>query len=148
MQWGTRGKEAGQFTGLHGIDADKNGKVYVADRGNNRIQVFDQNGTHLDTWPGIRFPNHVVAAPDGSVWVSDGTNARLLKYDASGKLLYFWGTYGTYPGAFWELHQFSVDTEGNLYAADSFGGRTQKFRAKASADQSRLVPTTVALAAR
>ena len=84
----------------------------MADRGNSRIQVFDSNGTHLDTWPNLRFPNHIVATPDRNVWVSDGTNARLLKYDANGKLLYFWGTYGTYPGAFWELHQFSVDAEG------------------------------------
>lgn len=148
MQWGTRGNGPGQFSGLHGIDADRNGRVYVADRGNQRIQVFDARGTHLDTWPNLRFPNHVVAAPDGTVWVSDGTNARLLHYDANGKLLYFWGTYGVYPGAFWELHQFSVDTQGNLYTADSFGGRSQKFRPKAGADASRLVPASTALPAR
>jgi DNA-binding beta-propeller fold protein YncE len=144
-QWGTRGNGPGQFSGLHGIDADRNGRVYVADRGNQRIQVFDQNGTHLDTWPGLRFPNHVVATPNDGVWVSDGTNARLLKYDTNGKLLSFWGTYGTYPGAFWELHQFSVDTDGNLYTADSFGGRVQKFTPKAGGDRSRLVPASAAL---
>ncbi|MGE3958794.1 MAG: 6-bladed beta-propeller [Vicinamibacterales bacterium] len=148
MQWGTKGNGPGQFSGLHGIDADRNGRVYVADRGNQRIQVFDANGTHQDTWPNMRFPNHVVAAPDGSVWVADGTNARLLQYDAKGKLLSYWGTYGVYPGALWELHQFSVDTEGNLYTADSFGGRTQKYRPKAGAERSRLVPATTALPAR
>ena len=82
------------------------------------------------------------------MWVSDGTNARLLHYDSNGKLLYFWGTYGTYPGAFWELHQFSVDSEGNLYAADSFGGRTQKFKPRTDADRARLVPSSTALPAR
>ncbi len=147
-QWGTKGNGPGQFSGIHGIDADRNGRVYVADRGNNRIQIFDAKGTHLDTWPNLRFPNHVVAAPDGSVWVADGTNARLLHYDANGKLLYFWGTYGVYPGAIWELHQFSVDTEGNLYTADSFGGRTQKYTPRAGAERSRLVPATTALPAR
>jgi DNA-binding beta-propeller fold protein YncE len=146
-QWGTKGNGPGQFTGLHGIDADRNGRVYVADRGNNRIQVFDANGTHLDTWPNLRFPNHIVAVPDG-VWVSDGTNARLLKYDPNGKLLSFFGTYGTYPGSFWELHQFSVDSEGSLYTADSFGGRSQKFRPKKDADPHRLVPPTAALTSR
>ena len=99
-------------------------------------------------WPGLRFPNHVVAAPDGTVWVSDGTNARLLHYDQTGKLLNFWGTYGVYPGAFWELHQFSVDSEGNLYTADSFGGRSQKYKPKAGADTSRLVPASTSLPAR
>jgi hypothetical protein len=65
------------------------------------------------------------------VWISDGTNARILKYDRNGRLLYWWGVYGTSPGTFWEMLQFSVDTDGNLYAADSFGGRTQTLRPKA-----------------
>jgi hypothetical protein len=52
---------------------------------------------------------------------------------------------GTYPGAWWELHQFSVDSEGNLYGADSFNGRAQKFRPKAGADKSRLVGQMVPL---
>ena len=110
-----------------------------------RVQVFDQNGKHLDTWTGFRFPNHVIAAADGSVWIADGTNARLLKYDRNGKLLNYWGAYGTYPGASQQLHQFSVDYEGNLYTADSFVGRVQKFTPKANGDKSRMIPATVAL---
>jgi sugar lactone lactonase YvrE len=144
--WGTRGKEDGQFSGLHGIEADRSGRVYVADRGNQRIQVFDGEGKHLDTWPNIRFPNHIlVTADQQQVWVSDGTNARILKYDTNGKLQYWWGVYGTQPGTFWEMHQFSVDSEGNLYAADSFGGRTQKFRPRANADATKLVGLPVRL---
>jgi hypothetical protein len=54
-------------------------------------------------------------------------------------LLYFWRTYGIFPGAWWELHQFSVDSDGNFYGADSFNGRTQKFRPRADAERSRLV---------
>lgn len=144
-QWGSKGNGAGQFDRLHGIDADRNGRVYVVDRGNARIQVFDQNGRHLDTWTGFRFPNHVLAAPDGSVWIADGTNARLLKYDRSGKLLTYWGTYGTYPGASQQLHQFSVDFEGNLYTADSFVGRVQKFTPRSGADKARMIPADAAL---
>jgi len=145
-KWGTKGNGPGQFDRLHGIDADRNGRVYVIDRGNARVQVFDQNGKHLDTWTGFRFPNHVIAASDGSVWIADGTNARLLKYDRNGKLLTYWGVYGTYPGASQQLHQFSVDYEGNLYTADSFVGRVQKFTPKANVDKTRMIPATVALA--
>jgi DNA-binding beta-propeller fold protein YncE len=144
-EWGTKGNGPGQFDRLHGIDADRNGKVYVVDRGNQRIQVFDQSGKHLQTWTGFRFPNHVLAAADGSVWIADGTNARMLKYNSDGKLLDYWGTYGTYAGASQQLHQFSVDYEGNLYTADSFVGRVQKFTPKAGADKSRLVPASAAL---
>jgi hypothetical protein len=43
------------------------------------------------------------------------------------------------------MHQFSVDSEGNLYAADSFGGRTQKFRPRQGADPSKLVGLPVHL---
>ena len=62
-QWGSKGAGPDQLDRMHGIDADKYGRVYVADRGNPRMQVFDQNGKHLDTWPGLRFPNHIVVAP-------------------------------------------------------------------------------------
>lgn len=44
LQWGTRGSRLGQFVIPHGIDLDKEGNVYVADRENNRIQVFDATG--------------------------------------------------------------------------------------------------------
>lgn len=143
-QFGTAGNGPGQFRGLHGIEADRNGRIYVADRGNQRVQVFDKDGKHLDTWPNMRFPNHIIATDDG-IFVADGTNARLLKYDTNGKLLSYWGTYGTYPGAFWEMHQVSVDTEGNLYIADSFAGRVQKLRPRAAADKKLAVPATAAL---
>ena len=51
----------------------------MADRGNQRIQIFDANGAHLDTWPNLRFPNHVVAAPDGTVWTDQRAVAALRR---------------------------------------------------------------------
>jgi hypothetical protein len=63
----------------------------------------------------------------------------VLEYDQNGTLLYYWGTYGMFPGGFWEIHQMSVDSEGNLYGADSFGGRVQKFRPRAGADRAKLI---------
>jgi DNA-binding beta-propeller fold protein YncE len=137
--WGTKGNGPGQFSGPHAIDADRNRHIYAADRGNSRIQIFDENGNYLDTWPNLRFPDHLQVAPDQHVWVSDGTNGKLLEYDVNGKLLYSWGVNGTYPGAHWEFHGFSVDSDGNLYTADSYAGRAQKFRPKPGADPSKLV---------
>lgn len=144
-QWGSKGDGPDQLDRLHGIDADKNGRIYVVDRGNRRIQIFDQHGKHLDTWPGLRFPNHVIVAPDGNVWVADGSNARILKYNRDGRLLYYWGTYGTYPGGSQQLHQFSVDHAGNLYTADAFVGRVQKFTPRPGADASHLIPAAAGL---
>jgi sugar lactone lactonase YvrE len=147
-EWGSKGDGPGQFDRLHGIDADRGGRVYVVDRGNRRIQVFDAQGKHLDTWPGLRFPNHVIVAPDGNVWVADGSNARILKYNRDGRLLYYWGAYGTYPGASQQLHQFSVDNAGNLYTADAFVGRVQKFTPRTGAESSQLVPAAAGLVRR
>jgi hypothetical protein len=70
---------------------------------------------------------------------------EVLEHDQTGKLLYSWGTYGTFPGGFWELHQLSIDPDGNLYGADSFGGRTQKFKPRPGADRSKLVGAAVPL---
>lgn len=147
-QWGEKGSGPGQFSGLHGIETDRSGRVYVADRSNHRIQVFDAAGKLQDIWPNLRQPNHIVVANDGNVWVADGTNARLLKFSPQGKLLYFWGTYGIFPGAWWELHQFSIDSEGNFYGADSFNGRSQKFRPRPGVDPSLLVGAVQALSTR
>jgi len=137
--WGTRGSAPGQMSAVHGIAVDKNRRVYVADRSNHRIQVFDENGALLDVWPGLRQANDILISADQHVWVADGTNAKVLEYDTNGKLLYSWGTYGTFPGQFWEIHQMSIDSDGNFYSADSFGGRTQKYRPKKNADRTKLI---------
>ncbi|MGH9787049.1 MAG: peptidyl-alpha-hydroxyglycine alpha-amidating lyase family protein [Terriglobia bacterium] len=139
MTWGTPGTGPGQFNLPHAIDIDRNRRLYVSDRSNSRIQVFDENGKHLDTWPNIRSAYVFWVSNDQHLWVADGVTNKFLKYDLNGKLLYSWGTYGTFPGAFWGVHGFSVDSEGNLYAAETFGGRTQKYRPKPGADKARLI---------
>jgi len=148
MAWGTKGTGPGQFRTPHSIATDKNRRVYVADRANNRIQVFDENGKFLDQWPDIRSAYHIMMAADQHLWVADGVTNKFLEYDLNGNLLYSWGTYGTFPGAFWGVHQFSVDSDGNLYAAETFGGRTQKFRPKPGADPAKLIGVPVPLMAK
>ena len=139
MTWGTPGTGPGQFNLPHAIDIDRNRRIYVSDRSNSRIQVFDENGKHLDTWPNVRSAYVFWVSNDQHLWVADGVTNKFLKYDLNGKLLYSWGTYGTFPGAFWGVHGFSVDSDGNLYAAETFGGRTQKYRPKAGADRAKLI---------
>ena len=93
-------------------------------------------------WPNVRFPDAMLVTPDSHVWVSDGTTGKLLQYDSTGKLLSSWGVNGTFPGAHWEFHAFSVDSDGNLYTADSYAGRAQKFRPKAGARPEQLIRPT------
>ena len=139
MNWGTPGKGPGQFNLPHAIAIDRNRRVYVADRLNSRIQVFDENGKYLDEWPDIRRPIDLLISADQRMWIADLDTNKILQYDLNGKLLSSWGTYGTFPGAFWGIHQFSVDPQGNLYVAETFGGRTQKFTPKPDAPKAALI---------
>lgn len=132
--WGTRGTAPGQFQTPHSIATDRNRRVYVADRANNRVQVFDENGKHVDIFPNIQQPYHIRISDDQFLWVFSGPLDKMLKYDLNGHLLYAWGTHGTVPGLFWAVHEFSADSDGNLYTAEVFGGRSQKFRPRAGAD--------------
>ncbi|HET9949637.1 MAG TPA: 6-bladed beta-propeller, partial [Longimicrobiales bacterium] len=50
MEWGGRGTGPGQFNQPHSLAMDSQGRLFVADRGNNRIQIFDQNGNFIDEW--------------------------------------------------------------------------------------------------
>ena len=148
MTWGTPGKGPGQFNLPHAIAIDRQRRVYVADRLNSRIQVFDENGKYLDEWPNIRRPIDLLITADQHLWVADLDTNKILQYDLNGKLLSSWGTYGTFPGAFWGIHQFSVDPDGNLYVAETWGGRTQKFTPKPGAPRSLLVGAPVPLMTR
>jgi DNA-binding beta-propeller fold protein YncE len=138
--WGTKGTGPGQFNLPHSIDIDRQRRLYVADRDNSRVQIFDEEGRYLDEWPDIRSPFHLVVSPDQHVWVSDGVTNKFLQYSPEGHLLSSWGTCGSAPGSFWGVHQFSVDPAGNLYVAEAFGGRAQKFVARKGVDASLLIP--------
>ncbi len=139
MQWDTKGKAPGQLDGPHGIAIDRNRRLYVADRYNGRIQIFDENGKFLDQWPGMKQPFDITITVEKYVWVTDGESNRFFKYDMNGKFLYAFGYYGFFPGGLYGLHQFSVDTDGNVYVAEVFSGRAQKFTPKLGADRSKLI---------
>jgi peptidylamidoglycolate lyase len=144
MTWGQKGTppnetRPGYMNTVHAISIDKNRRVYVSDRSNSRIQVFDENGKFLDVWPNVRRPYAFLLAEDQHLWVSDGVTQKFLKFNAAGKLLFSWGTFGAFPGGFWGVHQFSTDSEGNLYTADVHVGRPQKFRPTKGANPAHLV---------
>ena len=96
--FGTPGSAPGQFNLPHAIDIDRARRLYVADRTNSRIQVFDEFGKLLDVWPNIRRPIHIVVSGDQRLWVADLDTHKILQYDLTGKLLSSWGTYGIFPG--------------------------------------------------
>jgi hypothetical protein len=147
MAWGQRGeagkeKRPGYFNTVHGIAADPvTRRVYVSDRSNERIQVFDENGKFLDQWPTANpsNPQFLLIPANRALWVFDDTTAKVVKYDMEGRFQYAWGSQGEFPGAFFNMHGASVDQEGNLYVAEVGGGRVQKFRPRPGANPGYLV---------
>ncbi len=129
----------GQFNTPHGIAVGGSPpRVFVSDRGNRRIQVFDVNGKFLEEWPGIA-PHSMLMSADEHVWAVDSLTDRIVKFDLSGHVEFSFGQFGTRPGYTWAMHQISADSDSNLYLAEVFGGRTQKYRPKPGADPTKLV---------
>lgn len=142
LQFGSPGSGPGQFkVQVHDVAIDPKGRLFVADRGNRRIQIFDANGKYLDEWDNINQPSYIHITKDGYVWVVSGPGNRLAKYDMNGRLLTYWGTYGTGPGEFDDPHDMTVDAAGNLYVAIFSGQKVgvEKFTPKPGADRSRMV---------
>ena len=149
LDWGMKGEPGGNesrpsyMNNVHGVavDADAH-KVFVNDRGNHRVQVFDENGEYLYEWkinvrPSSLHLLHMGA--DKMIWTFDRNTQKMLKYDQEGHLLYSWGTVGDFPGTLWGVHGISVDQEGNMYVAEVDAGRVQKFRPRAGANPAYLI---------
>jgi peptidylamidoglycolate lyase len=149
MTWGQRGESGketrpGYFNNVHGIATDpETGRVFVNDRANGRVQVFDSNGTYLNEWSfGSRPPSDIhmfIITSDRFLWAADRGTSKILKYDLEGNFLYSFGTWGEFPGGFWGVHGMSVDPEGNFYVAEVDRGGAQKFRPRPAANPAMLL---------
>lgn len=137
--WGDTGPAQSRLGPPHSVAVDGRGRVYVVDRGSNRVKIFDESGTYLDEWPGFVNPSRILIARDRSAWVLDGGANRAAKYDLSGSLITYFGTAGTFPGGMANPHDFSVDSEGNLYVVNGYNQTVDKYVPKKHADRFRLV---------
>ncbi|HSE23814.1 MAG TPA: peptidyl-alpha-hydroxyglycine alpha-amidating lyase family protein [Pyrinomonadaceae bacterium] len=136
LQWGTKGKNAGQFDLPHALTFDR-GRVYVLDRGNRRVQIFDSQGNYLTEWKGPPFASlqDIKIGHDGLAFVvqmglgpdkfPDVTGLLVMRSD--GSLVTRTGRYGNYDGQFLDVHWVAVAKSGAVYTADFGGRRVQKF---------------------
>jgi sugar lactone lactonase YvrE len=155
--WGEKGNppnetRPGYFNNVHGIAVDpETRRVFVNDRQNHRVQVFDENGNFLDQWSFGDPPSDIhllMITADGYLWAADRGTNKMLKYDLDGNFLYSWGTWGTFPGGMWGVHGISVDREGNFYVAEVDAARVQKYRPLPDANADYLVGPLPAAEAR
>ncbi len=127
--WGGSGDAPGQFNLVHGVTLDDQDRVYVADRGNKRIQVFDSDGKFLNAWSdGTGTPwNVAFDAREKVIWICDGDLGRVQKLSLDGKLLGRFGSDGQAAGQLHQVHSIAVDSTGAIYAAETVNQRLQKF---------------------
>lgn len=127
--WGKKGAGPGEFNLPHAVQLDAEGRVYVADRENNRIQVFESDGKYIRQIQGIA-PFGLFLAPDQTLYVADGRANNVVRMTLDGKKLSAWGTTGEEPGNFRLPHAVTVAADGSVYVTEITGKRIQKFVAK------------------
>jgi hypothetical protein len=137
------GGAPGEFDLIHGVAVDRDFRIYVADRNNDRIQVFTEDGEFIEEWPNVLDPVGIYIDEREGVWVVSAVLNRILKYNLQGVLQYGFGAYGGtlggFPGGLARPHQLSVDSEGNVYIASYDGPWLNKFTPKPGADPSKLI---------
>jgi NHL repeat len=154
--WGSYGNQNGQFRNPHNMQIDKQGNVYVADRGNGRIQIFDTEGNfkrviwlnagydkkHHPTLANLN-PNPpnasapwalciTTSGPTQYLFAIDQEPGRLYKMTLDGKILGMLGESGRGPGQFNWPHGLACPSEDVVFVADMNNWRIQKITLKAA----------------
>jgi len=125
-QWGGHGKEPGKFEVAHSIAFDSEGQLWVADRENQRIQVFDTNGKYVRE---MKYAGLPCAFEIGReyVYMVNGFAAQVLRLDLKGNVLAATGKSGKGVNEYGEAHFVAVSPKGELYVADSVNAYLQKY---------------------
>jgi DNA-binding beta-propeller fold protein YncE len=151
--WGDRGDKPGEFNTPHSIAADAQGNIYVADRGNRRIQVFDGDGNFLRMMtidvpvdpnarpaignkpgpnvtgtfaPGAPWTVCITPPPNQVLFTSDAFPGRIYKLSLDGKILGVFGESGKQLKQFGWIHEIACPSENLLYVGELLNWRIQK----------------------
>jgi hypothetical protein len=79
MTWGKKGSEPGDLNIPHALAFDSRGRLFVADRGNNRIEIFDQNGKFIDQWQQFSRPSGIFIDRNDVIYVADSESGSVAK---------------------------------------------------------------------
>lgn len=121
--WGTPGKRPGEFHLPHSIAFDQDGKLFVADRSNKRVQVFTPEGEFLDMWTGMGGPNDITRGKDGTFYIAEQEDGDKPAYvcvrNAKGEVLAKLESR--------HVHGVGVDSQGDIYAGLTVDRGVDKF---------------------
>ena len=133
LSWGTSGLEPGQFSLVHNIGIDSQGRILICDRESCKIQIFDREGKFIEVWEDVNSPGDVYCSPDKLVYVAEqgGSLGKgpapwgVSIFTESGELV------GRFRGETTGLtmpHGIWVDSKGNIFVAEL--GSPEKNRAR------------------
>lgn len=138
LEWGRAGDQPGEFNEVHNVVLDREGRVYVADRHNRRLQVFSGDGQFIAEWKGEALGNPwgLAYGADDCLYMVDGgdmsarlpARARISRLDRDGNVLERWASFGNYDGQLFWGHDIAVGKSGDVYVGEvNHGMRVQKF---------------------
>lgn len=127
-----KGTGSGEWVLPHKLAVDAQENLYIIDRENRRVQVFDKNLNYIRQFANDGWNPWDIGisreGKDGFGFIADHAGERLHKIAlADGRILATWGSQGLGPGEFDWVHGVVVDSRGAVYAADTYGQRLQKF---------------------
>src|SRR6266404_3550846 len=153
--WGEPGTDPGQFNIPHNICCDPAGWLYVADRENHRVQVFDGDGKWETQWNNLHRPNGMCLArgPDPLCYIGEGgpsgeinrdwpnIGPRVSIHTFKGKVLARLGKMhaGLAPGQFTSAHGIAVDGSGNIYVGELSGRSWGRFSTDPAPKRIRVI---------
>jgi DNA-binding beta-propeller fold protein YncE len=124
--WGGKGGAPGQFQVAHGIDIDADGFVWVADRENQRVQVFTQDGAFVKELAYAGLPCDLDIGRN-AIHMVNGFAGQVVELDLDGQVRAALGRPGTGPGEFGEAHMLAVSPRDEIFVADSVNAALFKF---------------------
>ena len=132
--WGSRGAAIGQFNTVHSIAVDAQGNVYAGDRGNNRIQVFDNNGNFKTAFLHVGAPWAICITPgphqylytSNSNGIGNFDNGEIYKMELDGKVVGKFGTAGKQMKEFGSIHEIDCRNENEILVGELTNWRVQK----------------------
>jgi|GEM_PF-1505344 len=124
----SRGSDPGQLNDPCDVAVDGNGRVYVADTMNGRIQIFAEDGRFQGIWEGLYAPRGIaISEEDRRVYVAETGSSRIVVYSMSGERLAQWGSSGKGLGELKQPVGIAVDEQGNVWVAERGNARLQMF---------------------
>ncbi|HEX6503461.1 MAG TPA: SMP-30/gluconolactonase/LRE family protein [Terriglobales bacterium] len=125
----------GDFSRPTNVAVDQEGNLYVTDTFNNRVEIFDADGTFIREFgkagdgPGyFARPKGIAIDSDGHVWVADAVQDRVQVFTPEGQLLIYLGGHGLLPGQFSTVAGLTIDKLNRVITSEQYPGRVQIFR--------------------